>query len=147
MESALLTRSRTELEDPHLTIRWGIRPEELRGFSGSRLKRAGCGSSPKATSCSPAEHSMDSRLTWVSHFRPRSEKGRLAELEFFDNGQKELKASYDLYQQHLERVFGRPWCSRAGSSLRNCRRTSGGREGCTCRTTLWNGSDRRSMSG
>jgi hypothetical protein len=49
------------------------------------------------------------------HFRPQSETGALAELEFFDNGSHDLQASFAVYQRHLELAFGKPSHTSAGS--------------------------------
>jgi len=114
-ESALLTRSRTELEDPHLAVPWSIRPEELRKLFRESGQEGRLRFVTEGYFVLPCRTLGGLETHLGLHFRPRSEKGRLAELEFFDNGQKELKDSYDLYQQHLEQVFGRPWFSRAGS--------------------------------
>ena len=110
----MLTRAGLELEDPRLTIRWGIRPGELR----SLFRDSGCEDLLRSVTegyivlrCR-ALAGLETQLGL--HFRPRSEEGRLAELEFFDNGQKELRASYDLYQSHLEHAFGRPSRSKPG---------------------------------
>jgi hypothetical protein len=112
----VLTRSGLKLEDPHLTIAWSIRPAELRELfreSGQEGRLRFVTEGYFVLSCT-ALAGLETQLGL--HFRPRSEAGRLAELEFFDNGQQELKASYELYQQHLERVFGPPSRSRAGLS-------------------------------
>lgn len=42
------------------------------------------------------------------HFRPQTETGRLRELEFFDNGEKDICRSYELFHASLLRVFGPP---------------------------------------
>jgi len=113
-ENVLLTRSGLELEDPHLTIPWSIRPAELRKLfrdSGQEGRLRFVTDGYFVLPCRTLA-GLDTHMGL--HFRPGSEKGQLAELEFFDNGQKELKASYDLYQQHLERVLGRPSRSKVG---------------------------------
>lgn len=112
--AAMMNRGLTRLEEPGLAIPWGILPHQLRRLfreSGHEARLRFVTEGYFTLPCR-ALGGLETQLGL--HFHPRSEKGRLAELEFFDNGQRDLSASYALYQQHLERVFGRPWRSRPG---------------------------------
>jgi hypothetical protein len=103
------------LEEPSIRIPWGIRQPDLRalfadtgGHAGLRLVTQGY----YVARCR-ALGGLDTQVGF--HFRPQSENGILAELEFFDSGQRQLEASYKLYQQHLEQVFGPPSRTQGGS--------------------------------
>ncbi len=111
----MLTRAGLELEDPRVTVPWGIRPPELWGLfrSSGREDLLRLVTDGYIVLRCRTLGGLETQLGF--HFTPRSEKGRLAELELFDNGQKDLKASYDLYESHLEQLFGRPSRSKPGT--------------------------------
>jgi hypothetical protein len=112
-------RSGLEVEEPHAVVPWGISQTELQCLFGE----SGAGSQLRFVT--DGYYVLHGRTigglnTSVGlQLRPRSEKGRLTELEFFDNGKKELQASFRLFQQHLEHALGPPSRTKAGSFSRD----------------------------
>jgi len=112
-------RNALELEEPHTLVPWDISQAELLSLFGDSGTRC------QLSFVTDGYYVLRGRTfggldTSIGlHFRPQSAKGRLKELEFFDNGQKELQASFRLFQQHLERALGPPSKTEAGSFSRD----------------------------
>lgn len=97
-----------QLESPDLNVSWGIRPADLearfRGHAPAvELRRVRAG-----YYVAPCRALKGLRTMIGFHFRPLADEGVLNELEFYDNGSRDLEASFALYQLHLERTFGPP---------------------------------------
>ena len=99
-----------QLETPELSVSWGTRPAELEALFREHapdveLRRV------RAGYCVAPCRALSGLRTMIGfHFRPLSDHGVLDELEFYDNGSRDLEASFALYQHHLEQTFGP--CSR-----------------------------------
>jgi hypothetical protein len=103
-----------ELEEPRLTIPWGIQPAALRIlFHEAELKsELRCVTEGYYVALCTVLGGLKTMLGF--HFRPQSETGVLVELEFYENGANDLEASFALYQRHLEQTFGPPSRTKAG---------------------------------
>lgn len=110
-----------QVEDPLIFVPWGITPVELKCLltaknAGGLLKRTG----DDYTLACIALNGLKVRLGL--RFRNRREflgltlrEGRLRELHLFQDAAHDLRQSYDLFQQHLEQVFGKPTTIEDGS--------------------------------
>jgi hypothetical protein len=97
------------VEQPPLFIPWGIREAVLRKMLGPPAKLVTPGYVTCAcTSLGGLSHQLG------FHFLPRPD-GLLAELEFFRRSYPDQRASFDEFQRHLERTFGAPTRSLAGT--------------------------------
>lgn len=103
-----------QFEEPDALIRWGAPVAELmtafttNGLGGPRRVTAGY----YAAAC----RLFGGLKTQVGfHFAPQSDEGALKELELFDNGQREIEQSYQLFHQKLVERFGPPKVQRRGT--------------------------------
>ncbi len=96
------------LEEPAVEIRWGIRPRALQAVFEQAAPSAGLKRVTAGYYVVRCRALRGLRTMIGFHFRPQSDDGTLVELEFFNNGLTDLGASVSLYQDHLEKTFGRP---------------------------------------
>ena len=90
------------LEDPAVSIPWGISDRELTALLGTRLRNVTTGYfTMTCTSLAGLEHELG------FHFEPRS-GGRLVELEFFRRSYADQAGSFKGFQDAFERAFGPP---------------------------------------
>ena len=98
------------LEDPPVTIRFGISERELDQLLGERLRRITnvyyCLS---CMSLGGLQHELG------CHFKRGLFKGRLDELEFFRKAYPDPVASFDEFERHFELAFGPPIETTPGS--------------------------------
>jgi hypothetical protein len=99
-----------QIEFPKIFVGWGISESELRELlepHGLRHITTGY----YVLSCK----SLDGLIHELGfHFLPRS-NGVLTELEFFRSSYENQKASFDDFQEHFERAFGKPTKSTMGN--------------------------------
>jgi hypothetical protein len=92
-----------QLDGPHLFIPWNITEDELVQLVGiERLRHVTAG---YYTMTCQSMGGLTHRLGF--HFAPR-ESGRLAYFEFFQDGSKGLRESFDAFQRRLVVTFGKP---------------------------------------
>jgi len=99
-----------QIDEPHLFIPWGITEKTLLDqFNGGGLHHVTAGY--YTTTCKSLS-GLNCNIGF--HFDPR-ENGRLKELEFFRNNYDNQKVSFDDFQTHFEKEFGKPNDSRKGA--------------------------------
>ncbi len=113
----MIDRRGLTLEQPELRIRWGIRPRALQAVFEEAAPSAGLKRVTAGYYVVRCTALRGLRTMMGFHFQPQSDDGTLVEVEFFDNGLTELRASFSLYQDHLEKTFGRP--SRVSANSRS----------------------------
>lgn len=101
-----------QIEEPNVLVPWDtLETQFQQGFKGLRLRRVTNGYfTTHCTSLSGLSHDLG------FHFYPRhTGNGRLLEFEFFCRSFRDLDASYQGFQRHLEETFGPPSATVPGS--------------------------------
>jgi hypothetical protein len=99
-----------QIEQPELFVQWDISEPELQHtFAGIPLSHITDGYfTTQCISLGGLSHELG------FHFYPRVD-GRLVEFEFFHTSPRDLTASYQEFQRHLEIAFGKPTVMKPGS--------------------------------
>jgi hypothetical protein len=98
------------LEDPSVTIRFGMSTRELKQLLGERVRRVTSGYyCLSCTSLGGLRHELG------CHFKRGLFHGGLTELEFFRKAYPDQAASFNEFQRHFESVFGPPTETTPGS--------------------------------
>lgn len=101
-----------QIEEPNVFVPWETPETQFQqGFKGLHLRQVTDGYfTTHCTSLSGLSHELG------FHFYPRhTGNGRLLEFEFYGRSFADLAASYQGFQQHLERTFGPPTSTAPGT--------------------------------